>query len=141
LTIPQKCDGVRPQCSTCDASGSACAWDNSHLRPSRKLRKIKPLEPDPSGSGETQRSQHGPPVASTSYPPPSAQPTDPPLGYDTIATDIHWMGYDIPPFQPPMMPLSDPYVQAGLVDPSFFAVSDVSPSDLNSDLFVPPSSD
>ena len=118
-----------------------CAWDNSHLRPSGKLRKIMPLEPGPSESGETQRSQHHPPVASTSYPSLTPQPTDPFLGYDTVAVDPHGMSHSGQPFQLPMLPLSDPYVQAGLVDPSFFAVPDVSPSDLNLNLFVPPSSD
>ncbi|KAF9651784.1 hypothetical protein BDM02DRAFT_536207 [Thelephora ganbajun] len=76
----RKCDGVRPQCGTCDASGSVCAWDNSHLRPSGKLRKIKPLEPGPSQTGETQQPQHNPPIPSTSYLLPPAQPMIPFLG-------------------------------------------------------------
>lgn len=82
--------------------------------------------------------QHNPPVASTSYLPPPAQPGNPPLGYDTIAADVDGMGYSDQPFQLPTMPLSDPYIQAGLLDPPFFAVPDISPSDLNLDLFVPP---
>jgi len=102
---------------------------------------IKPLEPGPSESDETQRSQPDPPVASTSYLPPLAQPGDPLLGYDPIVTDVHGMNYPNQPFQPFMMPFDDPYVQAGLVDPPFFTVSDVPPSELNSNLFVPPSLD
>lgn len=119
-----------------------CAWDNSHLRPSGKLRKIKPLESGPGeGDGGTQQLQHHPPVASTSYLPPLTQPENHFLGYDPAMPDAYGMSYPGQPFQPPMMPFSDPYVQAGLVDPSWFAAPDVSPSDLNPDLFVPPSSD
>lgn len=102
-----------------------------------------PLEPGPSETGETQQSPHNLPAASTSYPPQQAQPNNPPMGYGTVAADIHGMNYPDQPFQPPMLPFIDPYVQAGLVDPSLFAVShaDVSPPDLNPNLFVPPSSD
>jgi len=63
--------------------------------------------------------QHNPPVASTSYLPPPAQPENPPLGYDTVVADVHGMGYPDQPFQLPMIPLSDPYIQAGLLDASF----------------------
>lgn len=106
---------------------------------------IKPLEPGPSETGETgetQQPQHNPPIASTSYLlPPLAQPRDPLLGHGNVAVDVHGMRYPSLPFQPPMMWLSDPYGQAGLVDPCLFAVSDVSPLDLNLNFFVPPSSD
>ena len=86
-----------------------------------------------------QQPEHTPPVASTSYLPSLAQPVDPLLGFDTTVPDVHGMNYSDQLFQPPAMLLSDPYVRGELVDPSFFDVSDVPPSDLNLNPFVPPS--
>ena len=115
-----------------------CAWDNSHLKPSGKLRKIKPLEPGPS---ETEQPQHHSPVASTSHHPLLEQSDYPILGYDFVQSDFPGMPYLDQSFHLPAMPLTDPYVQAGLMNPPFFALSDVPIPDLDPNMFIPPSSD
>lgn len=106
------------------------------MRPSGKLRKIMPLETSPSTSGETKQPHPQPPVASTSYLPQLPDSESSTLGYDAIADDPQGQ-----PFELPMMPLSDPYAQAGLIDPSFFALPDAPSSDLDPNFFIPPSSD
>lgn len=100
-----------------------------------------PLEPGPSEIGTTQQPQQNPPVASTSYLPPPPDPIDPALGYGTVAANVHGINYPDQLFQPPVMPPGDPHVQEAFMDPSFFALSDVSLSDLHPNSFVPPSSD
>lgn len=137
----RKCDGVRPQCGTCGASGGVCTWDNSHQRPSGKLRKIMPLEPDSSHSGETQPSQHHPPVPSISYLPPSEQPGHLVPVYDVVSNDFPGMAYPDQSFGFPVMSLSDPYIQVGPVDPSFFVLPDIPSSDMDLNFFIPPSFD
>lgn len=100
-----------------------------------------PLEPGPSDSGETQRSQHHPPVASTSYIPLTEQSEQPVLGYGAVASDFPWMTCPGQSLELPAMSLGDPYVQAGLMDPSFFTLTDVTDPNLDPNLFLPPSFD
>jgi hypothetical protein len=111
------------------------------MRPSGKLRKIMPLETSPSTSGETQQPHPEPPVASTSYLPQLPDSESSTLGYDAVANDPQGTNYPGQHFDLPMMQLSDPYSQAGLIDPSFFALPDEPSSDLDPNFFIPPSSD
>jgi hypothetical protein len=97
-----------------------------------------PLE---TGASETQQPQHHSPVPSTSRLSLVEQSDHPVLGYNVVQSNFPGVTYLDQSFQLPVMPLTDPYFQTGLMDPSFFALYDIPTSDLDPNLFLPPSFD
>lgn len=100
-----------------------------------------PLELGPSDSGETERSQHHPPVASTSYIPAPEQSGQPVLGYDAVASDFPEVTYPGQSFELPGMSLGGLYLQTELMDLSFYTLTGIPDPNLDPNLFLPPSFD